>query len=114
MLLFIVKEAYEAGIDSLFQYISCCYLSFSCQLYWGQKIVSIHLMLLFIKSIKLILRYMLSFNTSHVVIYQVNKDYIEKYKKFQYISCCYLSSKSLSGSWLFTAFQYISCCYLSQ
>ena len=118
-----ISCCYLSGVESetrigfyMFQYISCCYLSFSCQLYWGQKIVSIHLMLLFIMEVTLVdhlvpkcfntshvVIYLLSsilhlfdlgFNTSHVVIYLSCVFHLTcKKAKFQYISCCYLSNQ---------------------
>ncbi len=55
----------------------------------------------------------MSFNTSHVAIYQQAFERIEEILKFQYISCCYLSAASLKDTADGAKFQYISCCYLS-
>ena len=97
-----------------FQYISCCYLSYSCCPAICRKKVSIHLMLLFIRnsqqglihrtqvSIHLMLLFIAvrffpigpifsSFNTSHVVIYRKRNGIFKGGNMFQYISCCYLS-----------------------
>ena len=54
---------------SAFQYISCCYLSDSKMLSHPSLFVSIHLMLLFIRSQCSLTLNSLRFNTSHVVIY---------------------------------------------
>ena len=77
-----------------FQYISCCYLSSNSPKKHLHNCVSIHLMLLFIEVVLSCIRQKyLSFNTSHVVIY-LNADVKENliYRRFQYISCCYLSN----------------------
>ena len=58
-------------------------------------------------------RNVLRFNTSHVVIYLYNHAYFLVCKKFQYISCCYLSIQRPAVTPARIAFQYISCCYLS-
>ena len=60
---------FETGFIE-FQYISCCYLSrHTCNSCNNWKYVSIHLMLLFIFDGKLIKSIETGFNTSHVVIY---------------------------------------------
>ena len=126
----------------MFQYISCCYLSplalvllsslncfntshvviyqFSLTTFRSWKKVSIHLMLLFIRTVIFSFCQLLPrFNTSHVVIYQerrtafVNrlhvsihlmllfiekqKIFADEYLMFQYISCCYLSPSNWSA-----------------
>ena len=55
----------------------------------------------------------LSFNTSHVVIYPSKQIPSEAVQRFQYISCCYLSSDGIDDTKGIIEFQYISCCYLS-
>ena len=54
----------------LFQYISCYSLSRSCEEVGGDEEVSIHLMLLFIISIKFEDYKKKGFNTSHVTLYR--------------------------------------------
>ena len=63
-------DSSQINCRSLFQYISCCYLSA------GQHRIYAHI---------------ISFNTSHVVIYPKTNSYMSAVKAFQYISCCYLS-----------------------
>ena len=98
-----------------FQYISCCYLSRSCQRTLQTCFVSIHLMLLFIIVVTVLEHlFRQSFNTSHVVIYQKTLPrFCTRPSMFQYISCCYLSTGDTPTSSEGSAFQYISCCYLS-
>ncbi len=55
-----------------------------------------------------------SFNTSHVVIYLEKKEQFHMIERFQYISCCYLSLNSPKLVCILDKFQYISCCYLSR
>ena len=98
--------------------------------------VSIHLMLQFIEELDLsytrlvgcfntshvvvylvaifCIAVILRFNTSHVVVYLNDKIKELKTAKFQYISCCSLSSRIFSNEVLNVVFQYISCCSLSQ
>ena len=100
---------------STFQYISCCYLSFNFPTATkSATIVSIHLMLLFIRlmktdihvqmlvSIHLMLLFILWVNPFRIIVCQ-----------FQYISCCYLSDAQVFEDTFAGMFQYISCCYLS-
>ena len=144
--------------DCTFQYISCCYLSQSAHGFLSTKSVSIHLMLLFILTVILLSFLSTGFNTSHVVIYPlvlllgvfliivsihlmllfISAPGIQRsvHRKFQYISCCYLSDSCTERQtrqmcfntshvviypvWhnetrdLKYLFQYISCCYLSK
>ena len=98
---------------TLFQYISCYSLSHCFILFFSYSIVSIHLMLLFIRffrnrwhhfrmvSIHLMLLFIqnqtgpraspLCFNTSHVTLYQSDEESLLQVKSFQYISCYSLS-----------------------
>ena len=55
----------------------------------------------------------MSFNTSHVVIYHIRVALRYAGKRFQYISCCYLSEIHSRAWYIVLRFQYISCCYLS-
>ena len=112
---------------SWFQYISCCSLSRSKHLYLSLIKVSIHLMLQFIElscvsvwcrrsvSIHLMLQFILttgfstvadgSFNTSHVVVYQISPTIHNIIiQLFQYISCCSLSRISINKGFLFLCF----------
>ena len=119
-----------------FQYISC--YSLSCSIYRicnSDGMVSIHLMLLFIRpdhsssSILLSFQYIscyslsrlrrsgctngLSFNTSHVTLYL---NFIPAYyltSSFQYISCYSLSYCTTAPCTVDLPFQYISCYSLS-
>ena len=136
MLLFILASEIAESRFFLFQYISCCYLSYSCCPAICRKKVSIHLMLLFIRnsqqglihrtqvSIHLMLLFIekemayskagICFNTSHVVIYLKSIVRRSIFYSFQYISCCYLSRFKKHKNKLLSLFQYISCCYLSK
>ena len=152
-----VKHSYGCPSGDLFQYISCCYLSISDSYVSCTRYVSIHLMLLFIQiyhpcsrwfhevSIHLMLLF-ISMNcwllrircvSIHLMLLFIGLDTREASvsKRFQYISCCYLSNIKILVvlNWLLvsihlmllfieilntvkttnTMFQYISCCYLS-
>ena len=69
-----------------FQYISCCCLSGRKESVCNIRKVSIHLMLLFIKIKRLFCSQILSFNTSHVVVYLIF------YKLFSLCFCCFNTS----------------------
>ena len=77
---------------SMFQYISCCSLSFST-------------MCLQLRNF--------GFNTSHVVVYPYSRVYGIDFYQFQYISCCSLSVLHTRWRTILSWFQYISCCSLS-
>ena len=77
-----------------FQYISCCYLSYCLAGFDKFYLVSIHLMLLFIR--------------------QRRTQRQQSTQTFQYISCCYLSRVAQIIISRSKKFQYISCCYLSR
>ena len=100
--------------DILFQYISC--YSLSCQMLYSQKhnfLVSIHLMLLFIRFQLCPLFRGCSFNTSHVTLYQQAAVVINNSFMFQYISCYSLSFADKENHSTWVKFQYISCYSLS-
>ena len=98
-----------------FQYISCCYLSLFTS--W-QSIPAFSLFqyisCCYLSRLPPIGMFSLNcFNTSHVVIYpSLEKKQVES-EKFQYISCCYLSGIPAESMRRWSQFQYISCCYLS-
>ncbi len=85
------KHKHIAG-EAMFQYISCCYLSFPYNNYYTTY-------LCFNTSHVVIYPYWKehcknradSFNTSHVVIYLISTLQLINQSLFQYISCCYLS-----------------------
>ena len=52
-------------------------------------------------------------NTSHVLIYQLNRSDISFTREFKYISCSYLSAKNAVCKEKGKSFKYISCSYLS-
>ena len=122
-----VTDYQNTPVGVLFQYISCCSLSRSKHLYLSLIKVSIHLMLQFIElscvsvwcrscvSIHLMLQFILttgfstvadgSFNTSHVVVYQISPTIHNIIiQLFQYISCCSLSRISINKGFLFLCF----------
>ena len=121
---------------SQFQYISCCSLSDKQPVpAVFPFLVSIHLMLQFIHYQLTFIQQLSSFNTSHVVVYldiqpavklianvsiHLMLQFIGKkfnimlgLDKFQYISCCSLSSYNYMFYKDGRMFQYISCCSLS-
>ena len=53
------------------------------------------------------------FNTSHVVVYQIERSKARRKAMFQYISCCSLSVCNTFSLPASNLFQYISCCSLS-
>ena len=114
MLLFIVSHSLQVHVNLTFQYISCYCLS--CEHLWKKFLfflISIHLMLLFIKniynscnqcsciSIHLMLLFISNvllyqtkytdFNTSHVTVYRAINVLLYFTTLFQYISCYCLS-----------------------
>ena len=65
----IQKQEYERGL--MFQYISCCYLSERKPQVFTQKSRFQYISCCYLSTdIKIALRYVLRFNTSHVVIYR--------------------------------------------
>ena len=114
MLLFIETSEMDYGYTHLFQYISCCYLSFFNLQRLVDKGVSIHLMLLFIFFWSGIF---IEFFMFQYISCCYLSDSVRQRKdqgwKFQYISCCYLSFHRLNENGNYVMFQYISCCYLS-
>ena len=93
MLLFIQKVAEGSGEKCKFQYISCYSLSgMQMQLSLVTRIVSIHLMLLFITVDSNLCAVSSRFNTSHVTLYQkCGRKLTDPESMFQYISCYSLS-----------------------
>ena len=65
------RELVLKNRENLFQYISCCCLSFYHLLTFSLVLVSIHLMLLFIGIVQERRQEKNSFNTSHVVVYHL-------------------------------------------
>ena len=93
MLQFISSLCFSSTFHLVFQYISCCSLS------WVTSEV--------LPSIR-------SFNTSHVVVYRLSLITMFCRIMFQYISCCSLSPSYSNWSYNPLQFQYISCCSLSE
>ena len=77
-----------------FQYISCYSLSVYQRYYNSNIMVSIHLMLLFIRFVITFFFEMVCFNTSHVTLYQDIVSWCGNSSLFQYISCYSLSQNS--------------------
>ena len=79
-------------IKGMFQYISCYSLSgMQMQLSLVTRIVSIHLMLLFIWFNRISIYWLMCFNTSHVTLYLFEISSFDLSSTFQYISCYSLS-----------------------
>ena len=127
MLLFIQRHPEVGEAQQAFQYISCYSLSEKTFVkYFTRRLVSIHLMLLFIViyssrskaknvvSIHLMLLFIgrmnclfwryAGFNTSHVTLYLYTCDKIYQNHAFQYISCYSLSSWRKKYQKFYTSF----------
>ena len=109
-----LDEAKKEAKEVLFQYISCYSLSLREIQNTRSTIVSIHLMLLFIRASTVRgWKYILvSIHLMLLFIRVTFGGYHEKYW-FQYISCYSLSRHSSRHSWSCSLFQYISCYSLS-
>ena len=113
MLLFINTEVGEESIILQFQYISCYCLSYLGGCVGLARIISIHLMLLFIIIRNIIQTVCMDFNTSHVTVYHLfylDKDIPNEYFNTSHVTVYLNSATLLSNSLLF---QYISCYCLS-
>ena len=77
-------------------------------------VISIHLMLLFIRVCTLYSQRIYNFNTSHVTVYLPLVILPTSVSSFQYISCYCLSKAFIDGYWYTLEFQYISCYCLSK
>ena len=114
MLLFIEKLAQVLGMESEFQYISCCCLSAVYENRTNSKPVSIHLMLLFILLPCVSPSPLNWFQYISCCCLSVGIRRCECVRQwFQYISCCCLSLVRTKQGGEKIEFQYISCCCLS-
>ena len=108
------KEHDNNDNETRFQYISCCSLSRYCCTLYMQILVSIHLMLQFISMVSQRPLSILSFNTSHVVVYRsLNARFSYASLVSIHLMLQFICKKSVS--WVLgLSFQYISCCSLSR
>ena len=115
MLLFISKHFHIYQIFYKFQYISCYSLSgghfvyFSVYLCFNTSHVTLYLLRREYKK-----RGAERFNTSHVTLYLVRRPYQKRGQEFQYISCYSLSITPCINKVNRKRFQYISCYSLSK
>ena len=108
------EQKYEEEQDAIFQYISCYCLSVLLIIWLSNCIISIHLMLLFIRrwTTWTMNRKIISI---HLMLLFIDGDQRDESKgqAFQYISCYCLSQAVQLLMQLQDGFQYISCYCLS-
>ena len=98
----------------LFQYISCCSLSYFV-IYFNHLFYCFNTSHVVVYQKKTVSDWTpcRCFNTSHVVVYLHQRKLVRDMQRFQYISCCSLSNWDEWKCPDLQKFQYISCCSLS-